>query len=213
MGLWLLYLWHNRNFSYFSAGGESYTSRFWNDAYRLQTLYNDDKTWKYDNIQNYSSLNDLSNKLFISNKDSSFYLLLKVFKLFFTNSYFNLISYLLFPLILLISFNIRRARVAVLLAFCLLLSLDNSFIRNLFNYFDLIPSTIERILIRIYTTITYGNYYRLNFVKSLLLFYMFLDFLKALPFSSKTNVLNIYLFLVYVLNLIFTFKMLLDLSN
>ena len=58
----------NRNFSYFSAGGESYTSRFWNDAYRLQTLYNDDKTWKYDNIQNYSSLNDLSNKLFISNK-------------------------------------------------------------------------------------------------------------------------------------------------
>ena len=152
-------------------------------------------------------------KLFISNKDSSFYLLLKVFKLFFTNSYFNLISYLLFPLILLISFNIRRARVAVLLAFCLLLSLDNSFIRNLFNYFDLIPSTIERILIRIYTTITYGNYYRLNFVKSLLLFYMFLDFLKALPFSSKTNVLNIYLFLVYVLNLIFTFKMLLDLSN
>jgi hypothetical protein len=132
---------------------------------------------------------------------------IKLLKLFVTNSFFNLISILLLPLVFILALKVKIPKIAFLLSICALLSLDFYFFNNLFNSFDLIPREFELILQDLFNTLTYGNYYRLNLLKAFILFYILIYSLNTLKKTSNVRILNIYLSFIYLINLFLTFKM------
>ena len=138
---------------------------------------------------------------------SLMFFFIKLLKLFVTNSFFNLISFLLLPLIFFLALKIRIPKIALLLSICILLSLDFYFFNNLFNSFDFMPRRFELIFQDLFNILTYGNYYRLNFLKVIILFYIFIYGLKTLKNTSYVRLFNIYLSFIYLINLFLTFKM------
>jgi hypothetical protein len=111
------------------------------------------------------------------------------------------------PLIFFLALKIRIPKIALLLSICILLSLDFYFFNNLFNSFDFMPRRFELIFQDLFNILTYGNYYRLNFLKVIILFYIFIYGLKTLKNTSYVRLFNIYLSFIYLINLFLTFKM------
>jgi hypothetical protein len=117
-------------------------------------------------------------------------LLLKLVKLIFTTSSENVISFLLIPLITFIIYFLILKKVFILFILIAFISLDSSYIRDLV----LILEPYFNVQLDAFNLLYYGNYYRINFVKSGIFIGVLTIILRDIKISSiKGNLLLSYL--------------------
>ena len=133
-------------------------------------------------------------------------LIFKSFKLYFTNSFFNILSYLLIPIILFASFFALKQRMFITLILLCFLSLDFYIVADTLELIGFLSSNSKRFLLDYYIFLTYGNYYRLNFLKSIILFLVINKMLFRLQDKKQLKLISIYTLCLYLVNVLLTAK-------